>query len=234
MTPSKIQDHIKFTDHDHRYVNMNTGDDYQSVTTLIHKYVPKFDANRISAAVAKKRGLPQHVILKEWEDNKNAACEKGTFVHKVIEDYFEEGLVTDGFETLLEKIAADPIISLKGRSEEIAYSDECMIAGQVDRRNLIGNTLNIIDWKTNKEIKRTGFRGEKLKGALAHLDNCNFNIYSLQLSIYALLLCKMYGYNIGRLYLVWIRGQEFERIECPFLHEEARGILNRRFLMVNP
>ena len=71
------------------------------------------------------------------------------------------------------------------------------IAGQIDLLVKNENNIYIIDHKTNKKIDLKGFynnvtkSSEKLKYPLTSLDNCNFNIYQLQLSTYAWMLQKI-------------------------------------------
>ena len=72
---------------------------------------------------------------------------------------------------------------------------------------VIKDTVNIIDYKTNKEIKTTGFTNwekitQKMTGPCAHLDDCNFNHYSLQLSIYMYIILKHNPrYKPGKMFL---------------------------------
>ena len=71
------------------------------------------------------------------------------------------------------------------------------IAGQIDLLIKSGNDIYIADHKTNKKIDLKGFYNsstrstEKLKYPLGTLDNCNFNVYQLQLSTYAWMLQKI-------------------------------------------
>ena len=71
------------------------------------------------------------------------------------------------------------------------------IAGQIDLLVKSGNEITIIDHKTNKKIDLKGFYNsstrstEKLKYPLGSLDNCNYNVYQLQLSTYAWMLQKI-------------------------------------------
>ena len=71
------------------------------------------------------------------------------------------------------------------KSEIIVGDEDLGICGMVDQLfwNNKTNELQIWDWKTNKEIKRSN-RWQKFKGPLSHLDVCEFNTYSLQLSLY--------------------------------------------------
>ena len=55
--------------------------------------------------------------------------------------------------------------------------------------------VDVIDYKTNKEIKKNGFvnwegKSQKMTGPLSHLDDCNFNHYALQLSTYMYIILK--------------------------------------------
>ena len=61
------------------------------------------------------------------------------------------------------------------------------VAGQADLVCKSGNDIDILDWKTNKEIKRRSFYNSskksnvKLKYPLNSLEDCNYNIYMLYL-----------------------------------------------------
>ena len=57
------------------------------VSYVLKNFVEEFDSDKISGLVAIKRGVSQSVILQEWEDNKNRACELGTSVHLFGEKY---------------------------------------------------------------------------------------------------------------------------------------------------
>jgi hypothetical protein len=55
--------------------------------------------------------------------------------------------------------------------------------------------VHITDYKTNKEIKTEGYvnwQGERSKmlPPVSHLDDCNLNHYSLQLSLYLYMILK--------------------------------------------
>jgi hypothetical protein len=225
----KTVDHITFEEASHTYKNNNTGGLYKSVTGLLKEYTPVFDSINIAKRVAQKTGRDYQEILDEWEANKQHACTKGTFVHKVIEDYYNDGLVSEGFENVLDKVEAIVPRNLGGKSEALVYNDACQTAGQIDYNYISDNLIYIVDWKTNKEIKYEGYGGQKMLGPLSHLEDCNYTHYCLQLSIYALLLSRMLGLGVGDLYLVHILGEEVKKIPCDFLEDEARLILNNRY-----
>ena len=94
---------IKFLEDTHQYINIETNEEYCSVSKLLGRYKEKFDAENISKWVAKKRGVSQEEILKEWEDNKNFACDRGTDFHAAFENYVKYGEVDPLYKKIIEK-----------------------------------------------------------------------------------------------------------------------------------
>jgi hypothetical protein len=79
--------------------------------------------------------------------------------------------------------------------EHFVYLKSAGICGQSDRVEVIKDTVDVIDYKTNKEIKKASFvnwegKSQKMLGPCEHLDDCNFNHYSLQLSTYMYIILK--------------------------------------------
>jgi hypothetical protein len=69
------------------------------------------------------------------------------------------------------------------------------ICGQSDLVEVVNGYVNITDYKTNKEIKTESFKNwegisEKLLIPVNNLDDCHFNHYALQLSIYMYIILK--------------------------------------------
>lgn len=93
------------------------------------------------------------------------------------------------------------------RTELVIFDTELQMAGTIDmvyRDGLNKKCLHFIDWKRSKEIKREGFRRERGKGPCAHLQDCNYIHYSLQVNIYAGIFLKMYqdSFNVSCMFLV--------------------------------
>jgi len=79
--------------------------------------------------------------------------------------------------------------------EHLVYLKSAGICGQADIVEIVNGYININDYKTNKEIKEKGFTNwegitNKMYKPVNHLDDCNLNHYSLQLSIYAYIIKK--------------------------------------------
>ena len=69
------------------------------------------------------------------------------------------------------------------------------LCGQSDLVEVVNGKVNITDYKTNKEIKTASFVNwegisQKMEPPVAHLDDCNFNHYALQLSLYMYIILK--------------------------------------------
>ena len=76
---------IKFNEELHRYTDEDNNV-YTSVTTLIGKYCPKFDEDFWAKKKSLETGLSVSQIKANWKDIRDAACERGTREHKMLED----------------------------------------------------------------------------------------------------------------------------------------------------
>ena len=104
------------------------------------------------------------------------------------------------------------------------------ICGMIDQIffNYKADELQIWDWKTNKQMRTSNPYGKKLKGVLAHLDECELVIYSLQLCMYRKILHDRTGLDIGQCYIVWFfeGNEKYKIIECLDLSLEVELIFN--------
>ena len=150
----------------------------------------------------------QQDILDEWAKINKESCERGTKIHAQLENSFYNA----GNNVTLQKFGIGGKFTCKRDYSELdleygvypeylIYYDNpklgLHIAGQIDLLVKNGNEITIIDHKTNKKLDLKGFYNsstrttEKLKYPLGALDNCNFNVYQLQLSTYAWMLQKL-------------------------------------------
>jgi ATP-dependent exoDNAse (exonuclease V) beta subunit len=169
------------------------------VTTIIKQFVPIFDTDKWSKFVAQKDGKTQNEVLLEWKIKADNSIKKGKEIHKRMENYLKS------FE--IEKNIIDPVLAsyISGfqvviKSEEKIYNQDNSIIGIPDLIIFNGQKVSILDWKTSEKIK-TNNKYEKLLSPLQYLDNCDLNIYSLQLSFYAYLL-ESQGFEINKLQIL--------------------------------
>jgi len=232
-----VFNNIKYFDEPHTY--FIDGREMTSATRLIGKFKQSFDSEYWSTKKAKERGISQEEILAEWKYKADYSCEKGTLLHEYAENYLnnkifpyndERGkkLLKEGpndlkkdfekLKTLFHQFYEDSYGKLIPIKSEIIVGDEQLrICGMVDQLfwNNKANELQIWDWKTNKEIKRNN-KWQQFKDPIAHLDVCEFNTYSLQLSLYRFIIEKNTNLKLGDSYIVWFneKNTHYEPIKC--------------------
>ena len=203
---------IRFNDADHSYKSIDGENiDWVSVTTLISNFKKPFDAKGIAAKVSKNKrskwfGIEPETILKIWDDESQRAMSLGTFYHNQREadlcslaSIEKEGVTVPIFVPNVQpngiKLAPDQKLDSGVYPEHMVYLKSAGICGQSDLVEIVNGKVYIIDYKTNKEIKTESFVNwegvsDKLSFPLSHLDDCNFNHYALQLSIYMYIMLK--------------------------------------------
>tara|TARA_R100000278_G_scaffold58355_1_gene47962 strand:- start:3613 stop:4353 length:741 start_codon:yes stop_codon:yes gene_type:complete len=185
---------IKFDPVKHRYTCEKTGKELISVTTLLGKYKPVFDKMENATRVANREGLDVEFVLDMWEQEKNRACDYGTSIHKVMEDYLVEGKEEDEYSTLYKSYDMWAKSLFRGygdfKSEEQLFDLDNFIAGTADLIYENKDRFFIGDFKTNKRFNYTSTFNDYMLGPLCHLTVCEFNTYALQLSMYAYLYEK--------------------------------------------
>ncbi len=192
---------IEFNEIDHSYVD-NYNNTYTSVTTLISKYFPLFDSDKIAERCAVKRGVNKQSLLDKWKRIGDEAAKKGNEVHNYLDASISNKTLPniDGDY----KRSSDIIISsLTNKyklqmiySEKLLFSPQLKIAGTVDAvfYSPIINKYIIMDWKTSKRIEMANDFNQRGLNGFEHLEHCNHVHYSLQLLMYQYLL-----YNEGYL-----------------------------------
>lgn len=216
-----------------------------SVTSIVHKYFGKFDADLIISrmmrgknwASSKYFGMTSDEIKKMWSDAGNDATHHGTIMHKAIEYFYNDQVVEDEKDTRtpeytqFEKFHDDHRYKLKPyRTEWMVFNEEHDIAGSIDMvfENLDDNTLSIYDWKRSKEIKTTNY--SKGVGVMKSFADCNYVQYSLQLNIYKYILEKKYDKFIRDMFLVVMHPNQtaYMKYEVLDLQQEVHDIFEER------
>lgn len=202
---------IAFKASDHSYVSIDdTEIQWTSVTSLVSNFKEPFDAETTAQKVCKNKkskwyGLTPKEILEAWSSEGKRATDLGTFYHNQREaDICALASVErDGFTlpvyTPIEKEGLKYAPSQKLEPgiypEHMVYLKSAGICGQSDLVEVIGNEIYIIDYKTNKEIKTESYVNwegvsKKMLFPVNNLDDCSFNHYALQLSIYMFIMLK--------------------------------------------
>lgn len=200
---------ITFNERWHKYKSqMPDGKtiEYKSVTTLIHDFSQPFDAPAQAARVAERDGVKVEDVLKEWEDKRNYASDFGTRIHETCEDILlgnkRRNTMWSDDERPVAEHAYEVASRIKGNMkvldvEKIVFDVEDEIAGTIDlfAEDKKGQ-IWIMDWKTNASIDKFNKFRKVMLPPVNNLSDCNFNHYSLQLSMYEHILKKV-GYIDG-------------------------------------
>ena len=184
-------------------------------------------------------------ILTSWDNTRDEACGHGTYVHEIMETSFYGNTHFDLSNFGCPYVCGD-YSCIKGNYhldlDNGIYPEFLMsyvtpegirIAGQADLIVKSGNDIDILDWKTNKEIKKRGFYNSSkkknvcLKYPLSHIEDCNYNVYTLQLSLYAYMLQQLNpDFNIRSLKLVHIARDGKQTVyELKYLKEDIEKML---------
>ena len=257
---------IQFTEQGHKYESI-TPDDIQwvGVTTLIHKFVEPFDQEAKAAKCSVRKpgkyankwyGYTPQEIIAAWNNESNRAVELGHWYHSKIEnELYNSGDVKVIRPVMSNGIKYAPIQKLSDGiyPEHMVYLESVGICGQSDIVEVRDGKVHITDHKTSKEIKRKGFTNwegitTKMLKPVQHLDDCEFNTYTLQLSIYMYIILRhnpllvpgdmiinhvkfvqagvdKFDYPIALIVDGEPVVESIERIEVPYLQKEVQAII---------
>jgi len=264
---------IFFNAIDHSYKSLTTEPEitWYSVTTVVSSLKKSFDAKKTAQKVSKNTkskwyGIEPKIIEEIWANEAKRAVNLGTWYHNQREadlcslsSIEREGTIVPIFAPLPLKDGIKYAPSQKLEPgvypEHMVYLKSAGICGQSDLVEVVNGRVNIIDYKTNKEIKMESFKdwegiSEKMLHPISNLDDCNFNHYSLQLSIYMYMILKhnpkllpgtiyihhivfetegkdKWGYPIAKLDL---NGEPIVKdvnlIPVPYLYDEVIAVIN--------
>ena len=220
---------ITFDEPSHTYTHNTTGEKYTSVTTLLGQYKKPFDADATSLRVAQREGVSQEVVLEMWDKEKNRACDRGTEIHKLLEDYISFGEEVDDWGWLFksyDKCAGYNVDKYKKvLCEELVWSEEFKISGLADLFYIHSdNTFTIGDFKTNKRYRFSSMYKDWMLEPLDHLPVCEHSTYGMQLSIYAYLYEQMTGMKCRQLVIYYLNKDRFVAHHPNYMKSEVKEL----------
>ena len=185
-------------------------------------------------------------MLIDWKQKSNIGTLRVTYVHNQLEQH-EKGLLdliprpcldnVEGFNKSIE--LCDTLIieylttntHLKPIALEFKVGDEELgLAGTFDRLyfNEISNQLEIHDFKTDKDIKTKSKYG---KVKMFDVDDCEFNKYSLQTSLYKFIIEKNTNLKLGDSYVTHFNLKEgkLEYYKCIDFTEQIKQHSNEQY-----
>lgn len=206
--------------------SFRVNDNEDEAVIYMHSFIEK---NKLSDAYIKA----EH-FKKQWKDKSNKALEKGTNYHNAKEaEAYDNGY--DTINSLRVPTALTYSFDLSKledgfHAELLLYNDYYKISGKADKviiKTIDGKRLVYIDdYKTNEKItKKNEF--QTFKRPLEHLDDCKWNLYKLQLTMYGVLL-ELAGYEVVHTQLTHVT--PFGEFPEPFdmMRNEVYTILDER------
>ena len=213
---------VTFFDEPHKY--FVDGKELISVTTIIHKYQEEFNEEYWSNYKSEQFSIDQKEILRAWEFINKKGTIKGSAIHDYAENLFQNKKYEYPKQLILNEFGFDPVqreyeITKKHvdrfykdshkklipiRTELVVYDRESLIAGMLDMLfwNVKMKEFQIWDWKTNKDFT-SEMKSRHLIGDLFMLEDCDLEIYSLQLDMYKKIIEKNTPIKLGKSFIVW-------------------------------
>jgi ATP-dependent exoDNAse (exonuclease V) beta subunit len=195
------------------------GKHFISVTQFISRFHEKFDSDYWSKKKAEEAGVEQEEILRQWQVLNDRANHIGTSTHNWIENYYNQiyqPLPNDvdiiNRINKFNNIYATHLFKLTPvKFEQRVFSTKWNIAGMIDSIFLYKDKIVMVDYKTNKLFTTNNPYGEKLLYPFQDYDKCHLTEYSIQLSLYKLIL-KEIGVDVHVCYLLYIGPNEEAKI----------------------
>lgn len=241
-----LQDEITFKADTHQYFNRQ-GVEYTSVSRLLDTIKVPFDRNGVSLNMARQVaestgisvGQAQREILSEWDAKRDSSIDKGNFVHGGLEEYVLTGKVDPKLDIPIKYMQGVFKDYYRFYPEVMLYSHDYGVCGTTDlvlqRQKNKKPVMDFRDYKTN-ESKGIYFDSIKRKDGVKHynryylppfdhMEDCNYNQYALQLSIYAFLALSRLDIRVGNLGLIyfdnWLKPHYYP---VPFMYHEAKWL----------
>jgi hypothetical protein len=239
---------VIFYDGPHKY--FLNGKELISVTTLIHKYQEEFEEDFWAEMKGIEHGLTSNQVKRAWKFINEKGTIKGSTIHNYAENAFQNKVFEYPTQTIVNNFGFDPVWNeyqitkkhvdkfyhdVQGklipiRIEFVVYDRESLIGGMLDMifYNVKAQEFQIWDWKSNKKFDRENKR--HLLYELCLIEDCDYEIYSLQLELYKYIIEKNTGIKLGKSYIVWFshNNSTYEIIETKNRRYDIGVIVNNR------
>ena len=213
---------ITFYDEPHKYYL--GGKELISVTTLIHRYQEEFNEEYWSEYKGNQFGISPVEILRAWKFINKKGTIKGSAIHDYTENLFQNKIFEYPKQLILNEFGFDPVLNeynitkkhvdkfykdVQGklipiRTEFVVYDRESLIGGMLDILfyNVKAREFQIWDHKTNKDFT-SEMKSRHLLNELSLIEDCDLELYSLQLEMYKQIIEKNVPIKLGKSYIVW-------------------------------
>ena len=220
----KQDDLISFDEASHTYTVDGVGE-MTPVSSVIAKFFTPFDAEAVSLRKCQGDLFAAARLREEWEFKGALASQAGTFMHKQIENYLNDGTLPQTLKCWVKYdgnyIHENKIVDITRewtffrafdrdtvyqpfRTEWCVFDTEARMAGTIDLLCLRPDgTFEIFDWKRSAKINPDEVNAWSMGlNGLQHLSDTSYIHYCLQQNLYRYMLEKNYGIRVSRINLV--------------------------------
>lgn len=214
---------MKFYEDIHKYIEDDL--EYTPVTYFLKSFQQWVDWDKEAEKKAKKLGITKEELLKQWDDKKKQAAERGTAFHKKMEDKYNSSNTIQVCDTnccvssipTVNGVKEDASMKLEDNTvytEKMIWSKKFRLCGTADLVEVANGKITIKDYKTNASLdweswKHPVLGSKKLRYPVNSLDDCNGSIYSLQVNTYMYLLLQQNRHlKMGDMYLLHVKFNE--------------------------
>jgi len=207
----------------------------------LKKFQKPFDRKKWSLHSAQKEGITVKEVLQNWQKKSDDANAFGTKIHEFAERHslVKMGKQTNDFHPILPREAEYRNGILKFWYEHNELSPVAVEKRICVPHWLLGGTVDLIckshddhyylvDWKTSSQIETFSKYCQQMLNPLEHLDDCNFNGYALQLSLYRYMLENRYGFKFHKNFLIHLQPNDYDEYETPYLKKEIERLIELR------
>ena len=229
-----------FTEADHSYSLIRVqAPELESVTTFVGRFFPKFETDRVATGYAKKHNLDKATLIAAWEKKAAMSTELGHSIHAFAEDTLNGVSVVEipdpqnAKEVAYRQSTLRAISKISGKftfieSEKMVFDPDSEKAGQIDLvlSDQLNSDIVFMDWKTNEKIVKDSSFANALP-PIAHLPDCNYSKYCLQLNTYRY-IAKQNNYYPGkriRMGLVHLKEDGVDWYAIPVMETEIKEML---------
>ncbi len=201
---------LKFEEKSHIYTYKNK--DLPSVSKLLHDFVEPVDWDKIAENIAKRDGREVWEVKKEWLDKNINACDRGHEVHlyaeqpyKVKEKRIEDKAVRKFWEELPERYIV-VFKELRMVHKLFGYCGTC----DVLLFDTYTGTFILVDYKTNEDLFKN-YKGKTLREPFNFLEECPFNLYQIQLSLYQILIEQIENIIVSERWIIYFKEENYSK-----------------------
>ena len=225
---------ISLDEKNHIYSLQGSDIQFMSVTTYIGEFFDKFDQQKVAEKLVRTNLRYAHFTVESLMSEWDKARDYGTLVHKQIEEHVNGLVQASDMKAKNAVLWLNDFVEDKNCDllvEKIIFAKELCLAGTMDVLVKLkdSNEYIIIDWKTNKKIDTKSYRNKKGTHPLtSNIDDCKYNIYAFQLSLYRYILEEYYGLTIKQQIIAHITDHSVDAYLPPYYRGHIEAITSLR------